>query len=170
MVVVADNVQPQTQALPPLPLQQNVPEVPAAAPPQIMQLQILGHDKLLKGYVKEPEPYGPPDQLTWFLKSQINATKIAILTELNIKITKKNPVQRELVELLRKQFLDIEGLGIDDAIKRCSQLCTSKNIIFIPFVTAIDDQLNPMSGVTQDTLLFNTAPQRQDAIEMLSNE
>jgi hypothetical protein len=45
MVVVADNMQPQTQALPPLPLQQNVPEVPAAAaPPQIMQLQILGHE------------------------------------------------------------------------------------------------------------------------------
>jgi hypothetical protein len=126
-------------------------------------------DKLLKGYVKEPEPYGPPDQLTWFLKSQINATKIAILTELNVKIAKKNPVKRELVELLRKQFLAIEGLGIDDAIKRCSQLCTSKNIIFIPFVAASDDQLNPMSGVTQDTLLFSSAPQRQDAIEMLSN-
>jgi hypothetical protein len=44
MVVVEDNVQPQTQASPPLPLQQNVPEVPAAAPPQIMQLQILGHE------------------------------------------------------------------------------------------------------------------------------
>jgi hypothetical protein len=73
------------------------------------------------------------------------------------------------VELLRKQFLVIEGLGINDAIKRCSQLCTSKNIIFIPFVAASDDQLNPMSGVTQDTLLFSSAPQRQDAIEMLSN-
>ena len=45
MVVVEDNMQPQPQALPPLSLQQNVPEVPAAAaPPQIMQLQILGHE------------------------------------------------------------------------------------------------------------------------------
>jgi hypothetical protein len=61
MVVVADNMQPQTQALPPLPLQQNVPEVPAAAaaPPQIMQLQILGHEikKITKSYSEMARTY-----------------------------------------------------------------------------------------------------------------
>jgi hypothetical protein len=34
---------------------------------------------------------------------------------------------------------------------------------------ATPDQLNPMSTATEDTLSFHSAPQRQDAIEMLSN-
>jgi hypothetical protein len=48
-------------------------------------------------------------------------------------------------------------------------ICTLKGIATVPFVAATPDQLNPMSTATEDTLSFHSEPQRQDAIEMLSN-
>jgi hypothetical protein len=126
-------------------------------------------DNLIKGYVKEPEAYGPPDQLTWFLKSQVNATKAKILAELGIVPDKKKPDKRELIGILRHQFLDVEELNVEAVIQRCTDFCTLKGIATVPFVAATLDQLNPMSTATEDTLSFHSAPQRQDAIEMLSN-